>query len=37
VTTLASLLGGYPVLLALLAAVDRAAGWPLADAFGRPH
>jgi len=36
VTTLA-LVGLYPLLLAALVAADRATGWVLADALGKPR
>lgn len=35
--TLELLAGGYPALLVLVAAIDAALGWPLADALEHPH
>lgn len=30
-------IAGYPLALALLMALDCLLGWPLAEAYGRPH
>jgi len=36
-TTLTLLVAGYPALLAALVAADRATGYVLADAMGKPR